>query len=84
MNKEKLLEKGYTFDEDEVFAQYIKTITPMTDVVVQVSPVFEVFIWVKDNDFEDPDMDGQRIGLDTEDLDFAEKIAKVVMYVGLD
>lgn len=81
MNINYLKENGYEYDEDEVFAQYIKKVTDYTDVVVQLAPVFEVFIWVKYEDFEDPDMDGQRIALNTEDMDLAESFAKIVSYV---
>ena len=46
-----LTDKGFIYDADEVFSQYIKTINPMVDLVFQIAPVFEIFIWVKDEDF---------------------------------
>lgn len=76
-----LTDRGFVYDADEVFSQYIKTINPMVDLVFQIAPVFEIFIWVKDEDFEDPDMDGQRIGLETIDVDKAIELAEIVAYV---
>ena len=76
-----LTERGFVYDEDEVFSQYIKEINPMVDLVFQIVPIFEIFIWVKDADFEDPDMDGQRIGLQTVEVDKAIELAQIVSYI---
>ncbi|WP_343643975.1 hypothetical protein [Chryseobacterium sp.] len=79
ITKEFLEEKGFVLDNKEnVIINYVKKINEFNDLVVAVSPLQEFFIWVKDQEFEDPDMDGVKIHLDTDDFDLAEKIAQII------
>lgn len=79
ITKEFLEEKGFVLDNKEnVVINYVKKINEFNDLVVAVSPLQEFFIWVKDQEFEDPDMDGVKVHLDTDDFDLAEKAAQII------
>jgi hypothetical protein len=78
-NKTFLEKRGFVLvNQDNVIINYIKKINEYNDLVVAVSPLPEFFIWVKDEDFEDPDMEGVKVHLDTDDFDFAENMAHAI------
>lgn len=79
LNKTFLEKRGFTLEnQDNLIINYVKKINDYNDLVVAVSPLPEFFIWVKDQDFEDPNMEGVKVHLDTGDFDFAEKIAYAI------
>lgn len=79
ITKEFLEERGFILDnQDNVILNYIKKINEYNDIVLTVSPMVEFFIWVKFEDYEDPNMDGYKVHLDTDDFDLAEKIALTI------
>ncbi|MDV3751189.1 hypothetical protein CMU19_07300 [Elizabethkingia anophelis] len=80
ITKEFLEEKGFVLDSTEgVIVNYVKKINDRVDLVLAISPLEEFFIWVKDEDFEDPNMDGVKVHLDTNDFDLAEKAAQIIV-----
>ncbi|AQX00437.1 hypothetical protein [Elizabethkingia anophelis] len=80
ITKEFLEEKGFALDNTEgVVVNYVKNINDRADLVLAISPLEEFFIWVKDEDFEDPNMDGVKVHLDTNDFDLAEKAAQIIV-----
>lgn len=80
VTKEFLEEKGFALDSTEgVIVNYVKKINDRIDLVLAISPLEEFFIWVKDEDFEDPNMDGVKVHLDTNDFDLAEKAAQIIV-----
>ncbi|MEL7678133.1 hypothetical protein [Elizabethkingia meningoseptica] len=80
ITKEFLEEKGFALDSTEgVIVNYVKKINDRVDLVLAISPLEEFFIWVKDEDFEDPNMDGVKVHLDTNDFDLAEKAAQIIV-----
>lgn len=80
ITKEFLEEKGFALDSTEgVIVNYVKKINDRVDLVLAISPLEEFFIWVKDENFEDPNMDGVKVHLDTNDFDLAEKAAQIIV-----
>lgn len=80
ITKEFLEDKGFALDSTEgVIVNYVKKINDRIDLVLAISPLEEFFIWVKDEDFEDPNMDGVKVHLDTNDFDLAEKAAQIIV-----
>lgn len=79
VTKEFLEEKGFVLENQEnVVVNFVKKINDLNDLVLAVSPLQEFFVWVKDEDFEDPNMDGIKVHIDTDDFDLAEKIAQSI------
>lgn len=79
ITKEFLEKRGFVEDNQEnVVINYVKKINDLNDLVVAITPLQEFFVWVKDEDFEDPMMDGTKVHIDTDDFDFAEKIANAI------
>ncbi|MEA1848971.1 hypothetical protein U9K52_08625 [Chryseobacterium sp. MHB01] len=79
ITKEFLESRGFVLDNQEnVVINYVKKINERNDLVVAVSPLPGFFVWVKEEDFEDPNMDGVRVHLDTDDFDLAERIASAI------
>ncbi|WP_148043485.1 hypothetical protein [Chryseobacterium sp. G0240] len=79
ITKEFLEEKGFVLENQEnIIINYVKKINEFNDLVLAVSPLQEFFIWVKHEDFQDPDMDGVKVHLDTDNFDLAEKLAEII------
>lgn len=79
LTKEFLQERGFVLENQEnIIVNYVKKINEHNDLVLAVSPLQEFFIWVKEEDFEDPNMDGVKIHLNTDDFDLAEKAAQII------
>ena len=79
IDDEFLEKRGFVLENQEnIIINYVKKINEHNDLVVAVSPLPEFFIWVKDQDFEDPNMEGVKVHIDTDDFEFAEKIAHAI------
>ena len=82
LTQELLEQRGYVpQNQDNVVLNYVKKINELNDVVIAISPLEELFIWVKDPEFEDPNMDGIKIHVNTDDLEQIEKLAEIIDFV---
>lgn len=79
ITKKFLEERGFVLDNQEnIIINYIKQVNDLNDLVITISPLVEFFVWVKHEDFEDPNMDGVKVHINTDDFDLAEKIAQSI------
>lgn len=82
LTQEKLEQRGYVLqNQDNIILNYVKKVTELNDVVIAISPITELFIWVKDPEFEDPLMDGIKIHVNTDDLEQIEKLAEIIDFI---
>lgn len=83
LTKEILEEKGFVFEslENGLFQHFSKKVKNNNSLVIEVAPMQEIYIWCpdEDSDPDDPEADGVRIVLDTDDLDLAEKCAEIIL-----
>jgi len=77
-----LHEKAFYFESEEngIFQRYVKQIDENVDLVIEVSPEQRIFVYI----FEDQETkheEGVVILLNTDDVDFAIKVAECIIGV---
>ncbi|PTT24209.1 hypothetical protein DBR28_18595 [Chryseobacterium sp. HMWF028] len=82
LNHEELLKTGFTFNNEEIIiVNYKKKINDQNDLVLELSPEPGVFVWCKDEDFQDENMDGVRVYIRPDSVDEAVFIAEKIVCV---
>ncbi|ROH98309.1 hypothetical protein EGI16_21770 [Chryseobacterium sp. G0240] len=82
IDHEELKDKGFVFNnEDNIIVNFKKKINDRNDLVFELSPEPSLYLWCKDEDYEDENMDGVRVYLHPESVDEAILIAEKIVYV---
>ncbi|AYZ12911.1 hypothetical protein EGY05_13675 [Chryseobacterium arthrosphaerae] len=82
LDHEELENKGFTLNNEEnIIVNFKKKINDQTDLVFELSPEPGVFVWCKDEDFQDENMDGVRVYIHPDSVDEAVFIAEKIVCV---
>ncbi|WP_066435501.1 hypothetical protein [Chryseobacterium sp. CCH4-E10] len=82
LDHEELEKKGFIINNDEnIIVNFKKKLNERNDLVFELSPEPGVFVWCKDEDFQDENMDGVRVYIHPNSIDEAIFIAEKIVFV---